>query len=135
MENSQANSDSSDTPVICVFGVGYDKYWEQFDGLLEKLMDKHNIILGKISRNRAKVFDFGMVDNPMKAYEVLRRIESAGPDLVFCTMLTYATSGTFGIIIKSLSVPVVLIALQPLKAMDYANASTFMLLSSAVLCC
>lgn len=134
MKNSQANSDSSDTPVICVFGVGYDKYWEQFDGLLEKLMDKHNIILGKISRNRAKVFDFGMVDNPMKAYEVLRRIESAGPDLVFCTMLTYATSGTFGIIIKSLSVPVVLIALQPLKAMDYANASTFMQLSNDDIC-
>ncbi|NMC39027.1 MAG: arabinose isomerase [Bacteroidales bacterium] len=134
MKNSQADSGSSDKPVICVFGVGYDKYWEQFEGLLEKLMNKHRVILEKISRNRVKVIDFGMVDNPMKAYEVLRNIESAGPDLVFCTMLTYATSGTFGIIIKTLSVPVVLIALQPLKAMDYANASTFMQLSNDDIC-
>jgi L-arabinose isomerase len=49
-------------------------------------------------------------------------------------MLTYATSGTFAIIIKSLSIPVVLVALQPLKALDYSQASTYMQLANDDIC-
>ncbi len=49
-------------------------------------------------------------------------------------MLTYATSGTFGIIIKSLSVPVVLVALQPMKALDYNKASIYMQLCNDDIC-
>jgi L-arabinose isomerase len=75
-----------------------------------------------------------MVDNPAKAYEVVGKIESACPDIVFCTMLTYATSGTFGIIIKRLTIPVILVALQPLKALDYSKASTYMQLANDDIC-
>lgn len=119
---------------IGVFGVGFDKYWGQFPGLYEELMQKHEVILGKISGKGAKVTDFGMVDNPEKAYATLKKIEAANLDLVFCNMLTYATSGTFGIIIKTLSVPVVLVALQPLKALDYSKASIFMQLCNDDIC-
>ncbi len=119
---------------IGVFGVGYDKYWEQFPGLLDELMAKQAVFIRKISSSDHEVVDFGMVDSPEKAYETVRRIQEANTDLVFCDMLTYATSGTFGIIIKTLGVPVVMVALQPLKAMDYSKASTYMQLCNDDIC-
>jgi len=119
---------------IGVFGVGYERYWDQFPGLLDELLDKHMTIIKKIPDHNATIIDFGMVDNAAKAYELIRLIEAAKPDLVFCNMLTYATSGTFGIIIKSLDIPIVLVALQPLKALDYSQASTYMQLANDDIC-
>ncbi len=121
-------------PRIGVFGVGYDKYWEQFPGLLEELMQKHQLIIGKIQKHEVTVIDFGMVDNPQKAYETVKKLEAANLDMIFCNMLTYATSGTFGIIIKSVSTPIILVALQPRKALDYTKASTYMQLVNDDIC-
>jgi L-arabinose isomerase len=121
-------------PRIGVFGVGYDKYWEQFSGLYEELMQKQETILQKVRANEATVIDFGMVDNPAKAYEMVKKLEGANLDLIFCNMLTYATSGTFGIIIKTISIPIVLVALQPRKALDYSRASTYMQLANDDIC-
>lgn len=121
-------------PRIGVFGVGYDKYWEQFPGLYEELMQKQEKILQKVRTNEATVIDFGMVDNPSKAYDMVKMLEGANLDLIFCNMLTYATSGTFGIIIKTISIPIVLVALQPRKALDYSRASTYMQLANDDIC-
>jgi L-arabinose isomerase len=121
---------------IGVFGVGYDKYWEQFPGLYNELMQKQERFIKKVSDSAQGVeaVDFGMVDSPIKAYDTLKRMESANLDLLFCDMLTYATSGTFGIIIKTLGIPIVLVALQPLKALDYSKASTYMQLVNDDIC-
>ena len=122
------------TARIGVFGVGYDKYWDQFPGLLEELMQKHEVILQKFSGKEVSVLDFGMVDNPQKAYQVVKQLEAANLDLIFCNMLTYATSGTFGIIIKTIQIPIVMVALQPRKALDYSQASTYMQLANDDIC-
>lgn len=119
---------------IGVFGVGYDVYWGQFDGLLDELMAKHDVFLEKLSSKGAELIDFGMIDNPKKAYEKLKDMQAANLDLIFCNMLTYATSGTFGIIVKTLSIPIVLVALQPRKALDYSKASTYMQLVNDDIC-
>lgn len=119
---------------IGVFGVGYDKYWGQFPGLLEELMIKQRIIIDKIPDKDTEIIDFGMVDNSQKAYEIVEKLESARLDLIFCNMLTYATSGTFGIIIKTINTPIVLVALQPLRALDYSQASTYMQLLNDDIC-
>lgn len=119
---------------IGVFGVGYENYWDQFPGLLGELMQKQEKFKSKIHDSRTELIDFGMIDSPLKAYEVLKKIESAVLDLIFCDMLTYATSGTFGIIIKTVKVPVVLVALQPMKALDYTKASTYMQLANDDIC-
>ncbi len=134
METRIFSSGPFDPAVIAVFGVGYDRYWDQFEGLLAELIEKHKVILGKIPDKNIKIVDFGIVDNPMKAYDVVRKIESSNPDLVFCIMLTYATSGTFGIIMRTVKIPVVLIALQPLRALDYSLASTYMQLANDDIC-
>jgi len=121
-------------PQIGVFGVGYEKYWEQFPGLFGELVQKQNKLIEKVRNFNCEVVDFGIIDSPSKAYEKNGEIIAANTDLVFCDMLTYATSGTFGIIIKNLQVPLVMVALQPMKAMDYTKASTYMQLYNDDIC-
>ncbi|MFI5123679.1 MAG: hypothetical protein ACHQDF_00055 [Chitinophagales bacterium] len=111
-------------PRIGVFGVGYVKYWAQFEGLYEQMLKKQEVFIEKLQKNEVEVIDFGLVDNVDAAYELVPKLKAANLDFVFCDMLTYATSGTFGIIVKSLDTPIVLVALQPEKALDYGNAST-----------
>jgi L-arabinose isomerase len=114
--------------------VGYEKYWDQFPGLLDDLIEKHSTIIKKIPDHNATIIDFGIVDNAERAYDLVKLLAAANLDLIFCNMLTYATSGTFAIIIKSLDIPVILVALQPLKALDYSKASTYMQLSNDDIC-
>lgn len=118
---------------VGVFGIGYDVYWEQFPGLLEDMLKKKDVFLKKIPKN-VKIFDFGMVDSPEKAYETIKEMQRQNLDLLFCDMLTYGTSGTFGIIVKTFDIPVVLVALQPLNALDYSKASTYMQLMNDDIC-
>jgi len=122
------------TANIGVVGVGLDTYWAQFDGLLDELNHKKDIFIGKVKAHGVNVVDFGMVDNPQSAYAVLPKIQAADLDLLFVDMLTYATSSTFGILIKTLNIPVVLAALQPLQALDYAKATTYMQLCNDDFC-
>lgn len=121
-------------PKIGVFGVGYYKYWDQFEGLLDALKEKQTVFLEKLQKNDVEVIDFGLVDNVKSAYDLVPELKAANLDLIFCDMLTYATSSTFGIIIKSMDVPIVLVALQPSQAMDYANASTHQQLYNDDIC-
>ncbi len=125
----------SNTSVrIGVFGVGYDRYWEQFPGLFDEMIRKQEQFIQKIPDFVTEVVDFGIIDTPLKAYEIVKEIECANLDLIFCDMLTYATSGTFGIIIKTINIPIVLVALQPLKSLDYSNGSTYLQLMNDDFC-
>jgi L-arabinose isomerase len=124
----------SSSQRIGVFGVGYERYWDQFPGMLDELLEKQEIIIKKIPDHNATVLNFGMIDNAAKAYELVKLLESSDLDLIFCNMLTYATSATFGIIIKTIKTPIVLVALQPLKAMDYSKATTYMQLVNDDIC-
>ncbi|NHE57835.1 L-fucose/L-arabinose isomerase family protein [Cyclobacterium plantarum] len=121
-------------PRIGVFGVGYFKYWSQFDGLLEDLLKKQGVFLEKLKKHQVEIVDFGLVDDAQSAYALVPKLKAANLDLIFCDMLTYATSSTFGAIIKNMEVPIVLVALQPDKAMDYSRASTYMQLYNDDIC-
>lgn len=121
-------------PRIGVFGVGYFKYWSQFDGLLDDLLEKQKVFIGKLNQNEVEVVDFGLVDDAQSAYELVPKLKAADLDLIFCDMLTYATSSTFGVVVKNIDVPIVLVALQPDKAMDYSRASTYMQLYNDDVC-
>ena len=122
------------TARIGLFGVGHDTYWDQFEGLLDELISYQNDFKKIIQENGVEVIDFGMVDNAFRSYEAVRQMKAADPDLIFCDMLTYATSSTWGIIRKELDVPIVLVALQPRKAMDYTQANTYMQLVNDNIC-
>jgi L-arabinose isomerase len=122
------------TANVGVFGVGFHKYWPQFDGLLDELMGKLHVLCQRVASQGVQVVDFGMVDDARSAYELLPKLLAADLDLVFCDMLTYATSASFAVIVRELNVPIVLVALQPLPALDYAQASTYMQLCNDDFC-
>jgi L-arabinose isomerase len=122
------------TAHIGIFGVGFHKYWPQFDGLLEEMKRKLNAFVDKVRVNEVEAANFGIVDDAASAYALLPRLKAADLDLVFCDMLTYATSASFAAIVRGLDVPLVLVALQPLKALDYSRASTYMQLCNDDFC-
>jgi L-arabinose isomerase len=102
------------TANIGIFGVGFHKYWAQFDGLLDELTRKLNIFTDRIKAHEVQVTSFGIADDATSAYEMLPKLKAADLDLVFCHMLTYATSASFG--------------------MDYSKASTYMQLCNDDFC-
>ena len=117
-----------------IFGVGLDTYWKQFPGLLEDLLAKKETLKRKLAAHSLELFDFGMIDNAERAAEALPKIEAADLDILFIDMLTYATSATYGMIARRMQIPVILVALQPLQAMDYEHANTYMQLCNDDLC-
>lgn len=122
------------TAKIGVFGVGHYNYWPQFPGLLDEMHHKLDVLVGRVAQRGVEAVNFGMVDNAVGAYELLPRLKAANLDLVFCDMVTYATSSTFGAIVRDLDAPIVLVALQPMKALDYDKASTYMQLCNDDFC-
>lgn len=122
------------TAKVGVFGVGHHSYWPQFDGLLDEMHRKLAVFVGKVRSHGVDVVDFGMVDDAKSAYALRARLKAASLDVIFCDMVTYATSATFGVIIRDLDIPIVLVALQPMKAMDYSRASTYMQLCNDDFC-
>ena len=122
------------TANVAVIGVGHKTYWDQFPGLLGELMGKLDVFIGKLSSQGVKIQCFGMVDEAKSAYAVLPKLKAFDPDLLFVDMLTYATSSTFGAIARDLEIPIVLVALQPLQAIDYPKAKTYVQLCNDDFC-
>lgn len=122
------------TAKIGVFAVGHATYWDQFPGLLDNLMGFHETFKQLVQANEVEITDFGMVDESESAYDAVAAIKAANVDILFCNMVTYAVSSTFAPIIRELEMPVILTALQPLRAMDYTKACTFMQLENDNIC-
>jgi L-arabinose isomerase len=122
------------TARIGIFAVAHDTYWHQFDGLLDNIMGFHNDFKKMVEENEVEVIDFGMIDSSIKAYDIVPKMQAANVDVLFCNMVTYATSSVFAPIVRALNVPMVLIALQPLAAMNYDKACTFMQLENDNIC-
>jgi len=119
---------------VGIFGVGHYTYWGQFEGLRDEMDQKIAHLVKRVEAHNVKVTNFGLIDNAQGAYALLPKLKAADLDLVFCDMVTYATSSTFGAIIRDLNVPIVLVALQPRKALDYTKASTHMQLANDDFC-
>ena len=122
------------TAEVAVISVGLDTYWKQFPGLLDEMNRKTQVFVSKLRGNNVNVTDFGMVDNAARAFDVLPKIKACDPDVVFVDMVTYATSATFAGIVREMLCPVVLVALQPLKAMDYERGTTYIQLCNDDVC-
>jgi len=117
-----------------VIGVGHHIYWPQFDGLLDEMHRKLNVLEDRLRVYDLEVINFGMIDSAQSTYDKLPSILAADIDVLFIDMVTYATSATFGVICRELKIPIVLVALQPLSAMDYPNGTTYMQLCNDDFC-
>lgn len=122
------------TARIGIFAVAHATYWGQFEGLYDNIMGYHQEFCEMTEKNDVEIIDFGMVDSNEKAYAAAEKIQAANVDVLFCNMVTYATSSVFAPIIREVNKPMVLIALQPRAALDYTKASTFMQLENDNVC-
>ena len=122
------------TAKIGIFAVAHATYWGQFEGLYDNIMEYHKVLADKVSGYDVEIVDFGMIDSSEKAYEAVPQILAANVDVLFCNMVTYATSSVFAPIIKEINKPMVLVALQPRAALDYTKANTFMQLENDNIC-
>ncbi|HWR12207.1 MAG TPA: L-fucose/L-arabinose isomerase family protein [Rectinemataceae bacterium] len=119
---------------VGVLGVGHHTYWEQFEGLREVMVQKTEAFKLKLEGCAVEIVDFGLIDDSRAAYRVLEEIRKADLDLLFIDMVTYATSATFAPLVQALNIPIVLVVLQPLRAMEYARGTTFMQLCNDDFC-
>ena len=122
------------TARIGVFAVAHATYFDQFEGLYENLCGYHKDLCDMTAENEVEIIDFGMIDTSEKAYVAAQQIQAANVDLIFCNMITYATSSVFAPIIREVNRPMVLVALQPRAALDYTKANTFMQLENDNIC-
>lgn len=122
------------TAKVGIYGVGHHTYWSQFDGLLDDILKKLAVFEERVKAQNVTVFNFGMADDAESAYAILPKIKAADLDLIFIDMLTYATSSTIGVIFKEIQVPIIMVALQPLKALDYNRITTQMQLLNDDIC-
>lgn len=122
------------TARIGIYGVGHRTYWRQFDGLLTEIQAKLTVFENKIQGQNLTVINFGVSDCAESTYALIPKIKAADVDLLFIDMLTYATSSTIGAIFREIEAPIVLVALQPMAALDYTRASTYMQLLNDDIC-
>lgn len=121
-------------PCVGLLAIGHHVYWPQFDGLLDEMHRKLRSARLRIEAHGVEVAEFGMLDNAEAAYGAVAKIKAADIDILFVDMATYGTSSTFGILCREIQVPIVLLAIQPLEAMDYPNGTTFMQLCNDDFC-
>ncbi len=102
-----------------LFGIGLETYWDQFDGLLDRLKGYQNEIASKMRDFGAEVVDAGLVDSPEKAKEAGDFLKKNDVDLVFLYVSTYALSSTVLPVIQKLKCPIIILNIQPVAAIDY----------------
>ncbi len=106
---------------IGLFGIGLDTYWDQFDGLLDRLKGYQKQIASKIEGFGAEVIDAGLVDSPLKAREAGDYLQKSDVDIVFLYVSTYALSSTVLPVVHRLNCPIIILNIQPVAAIDYEN--------------
>lgn len=104
---------------IGLVGVGLDTYWAQFEGLKDRLVGYQNEIKDKMTCLYSEVVNAGLVDTPQKGVEAGTFLKENDVELVFVFISTYALSSTVLPIVQRIKVPVILLNLQPVAAIDY----------------
>src|SRR5919107_2664278 len=134
MREAGVSEDAGRRAKVGVFGIGLEAYWEQFDGLRERLETYHESVVERIGR-WATVVPSGLIDTAPKAHAAGERFSEERVDLIFCHAATYATSSQVLPAVQRAGVPVVVLNLQPSSSLDYANADTGEWLAHCSACC
>lgn len=119
---------------VGLYSVGHAHYWEQFDGLLDRLLGYGRFIEQRMSAT-AEVHNFGMVDTEQKAHAAGEWFNQRNVDLLVCFAATYAMSGTNIAVPQMCRRPVVVLNLQPSERMNYDRTATGEWLAHCCACC
>ena len=106
---------------IGLYGIGLDTYWAQFEGLRDRLVGYQNIIAAQMQRPEIEIVDCGLIDNPIDARRAAETLKKEDVALIFLYVSTYALSSTVLPVVQQAKVPVIVLNLQPVAAIDYAQ--------------
>lgn len=118
---------------VGVFGIGLAAYWPQFAGLKERIEGHLAYVEAQVSR-WAEVVPGGLVDTAQAGASTGDRFAREGLDLLVCYAGTYATSTQVMPVVQRAGVPVILLNLQPVVALDYAATDTNTWLENCGVC-
>ncbi|HWZ35498.1 MAG TPA: hypothetical protein VNW51_05025, partial [Mucilaginibacter sp.] len=114
-----ASKSNTQTVKIGLFGIGLDTYWDQFEGLEDRLRGYVDMVSNKLSAYDVEIVNLGLIDNAQKAFEAGRAFKREDVELIFLYVTTYALSSTVLPVVKKAKVPVVVLNLAPEAAIDY----------------
>ena len=103
-----------------LFGIGLDAYWPQFAGIAERLEGYLAQVARRLELPGVEVVNLGLIDTPEKAVEAGHRFRQTDVDLIFLHVTTYALSSTVLPVVRRAKVPVIMLNLYPVPAIDYA---------------
>jgi L-arabinose isomerase len=120
---------------IGVFGIGLAAYWEQFEGLRERLEGNQRQLEARLREHGAHVVSAGLVDTPQAARAAGELFTRERVQLVLLYTATYAASAQVLPVVQAAKVPVVILSLQPSRSLDYENTTTQEWLANDSSCC
>ncbi|MEO3405431.1 arabinose isomerase [Mucilaginibacter sp. CAU 1740] len=102
-----------------LFGIGLQAYWEQFDGLKERLTGYLDTVAQHLAAFDAEIVNVGLVDTPQLAFDSGAVFKREDVDIIFLYVSTYALSATVLPVVKKANVPVIVLNLSPEASIDY----------------
>lgn len=102
-----------------LLGVGLNTYWNQFDGLRERLEEYQNEIGRRMGMSDVKVINVSIVDSQESAGMAVDTLLKNRIDVLFVYVSTYALSSTILPVVQECRVPVLLLNIQPTAAIDF----------------
>src|SRR5438874_1996722 len=106
---------------IGLFAIGLEAYWQQFNGLKERLEGYLSKVNQKLTEMYSGVVNIGLIDTVEKAFEAGKKFRVEDVDLIFLYVTTYALSSTVLPVVQRAKVPVIILNLSPEAAIDYAS--------------
>ena len=108
---------------VAVFSIALGAYLPQFPELVPEFEQQYADFVSTLP-DTVEVVDGGMCTTKEAAAAAGDKFRAADVDLVFCQLLTYATSYNMLPAIRDLNVPVVLVNLQKVRCLDFETAGT-----------
>lgn len=108
---------------IGLYSVGLKAYWNQFDGLKERLEYYGTFIESKLNAH-GEVYNFGLVDDEISGRAAGEWLNTKNVDIVFCHSATYVTSSCVLPIHQICKAPLIILNLQPTASMNYLKTTT-----------
>jgi L-arabinose isomerase len=108
---------------IGLYSVGLKAYWNQFEGLKERLIHYGKFIETNLSEY-GDVYNFGLVDDEISGRSAGEWLNSNNVDIVFCHCATYITSSSVLPVHQICKAPVIILNLQPTARMNYDKTTT-----------
>jgi len=130
----QTNAGRAAQGRVGLFSVGLAAYWPQFPGLRERL-EGYTLQVSERLGAWADVVSAGLVDDPESARAAGELFAREGVDLILLHTATYATSSQVLPAVQRANVPVLVLNLQPVAALDYPRTDTGEWLANCSACC